>query len=30
MKKLLIGVFALLFVNQVKAQDIAGSWRGLI
>jgi hypothetical protein len=30
MKKLFIGVFALLFVSQVKAQDIAGSWRGLI
>ena len=28
MKKLLIGVFTLLFVNQIKAQDIAGSWQG--
>jgi pimeloyl-ACP methyl ester carboxylesterase len=30
MKKLLIGVFALLFINQIKAQDIAGSWQGAI
>ncbi len=30
MKKLLIGIIVLLFINQVKAQDIAGSWQGLI
>ncbi len=30
MKKLLIGVFTLLFVNQIKAQDIAGSWQGVV
>jgi pimeloyl-ACP methyl ester carboxylesterase len=30
MKKLFISVAALLFINQVKAQDIAGSWQGLI
>ena len=30
MKKLLTGIIILLLVNQAKAQDIAGSWRGLI
>jgi pimeloyl-ACP methyl ester carboxylesterase len=30
MKKLLIGIAVLLFINQVKAQDITGSWQGLI
>ncbi len=30
MKKLLAGVITLLFFNQIKAQDITGSWQGLI
>ncbi|HEY4197830.1 MAG TPA: alpha/beta fold hydrolase [Mucilaginibacter sp.] len=30
MKKLLISVVTLLFINQIKAQDIAGSWQGVI
>jgi pimeloyl-ACP methyl ester carboxylesterase len=30
MKKLLAGVVTLLFFNQIKAQDIAGSWQGAI
>ncbi|MDB5022418.1 MAG: hypothetical protein JWP78_173 [Mucilaginibacter sp.] len=30
MKKLFIAGFMLLFINQISAQDIAGSWLGLI
>lgn len=30
MKKLLLSVITLLLINQMKAQDIAGSWQGLI
>jgi hypothetical protein len=30
MKKLLIGAITLLLVNKIMAQDIAGSWQGLI
>lgn len=30
MKKLLISVFLLCIISQLKAQDIAGSWQGLI
>ena len=30
MKKLFIGIITLLFISQVNAQDITGSWRGAI
>ncbi|HTD42218.1 MAG TPA: alpha/beta fold hydrolase [Mucilaginibacter sp.] len=30
MKKLIVGVVTLLFFNQVKAQDLEGSWQGVI